>query len=161
MYYKPQIYSTICNLQEVTLKVKGQINLKWVKSKSFDKRYIMLTLIRSKRRKWQLLQCSCLENPRERGAWWAAVCGVAQRRTRLKRLSSSSSSRVALITVVLVVKNLLSSAGDVRDVSLIPGSGRSPGEGKATHSSIHAWRTPGTEEPGGLQSTGLRRVGHG
>jgi len=37
------------------------------------------------------LQCSCLENPRDGGAWWAAVCGVAQSRTRLKRLSSSSS----------------------------------------------------------------------
>ena len=39
------------------------------------------------------LQCSCLENPRDRGAWWAAVCGVAQSRTRLKRLSSSSLSK--------------------------------------------------------------------
>ena len=38
------------------------------------------------------LQCSCLENPRDGGAWWAAVYGVAQSRTRLKRLSSSSSS---------------------------------------------------------------------
>ena len=38
------------------------------------------------------LQCSCLENPRDRGAWWAAVCGVAQSRTRLKRLSRNSSS---------------------------------------------------------------------
>ena len=37
------------------------------------------------------LQCSCLENPRDGGAWWAAVSGVAQSRTRLKRLSSSSS----------------------------------------------------------------------
>ena len=36
------------------------------------------------------LQCSCLENPRDRAAWWAAVYGVAQSRTRLKRLSSSS-----------------------------------------------------------------------
>ena len=36
------------------------------------------------------LQCSCLENPRDRGAWWAAVSGVTQSRTRLKRLSSSS-----------------------------------------------------------------------
>ena len=35
------------------------------------------------------LQCSCLENPRDRGAWWAAVCGIAQSQTRLKRLSSS------------------------------------------------------------------------
>ena len=38
------------------------------------------------------LQCSCLENPRDSGAWWAAVYGVAQSQTRLKRLSSSSSS---------------------------------------------------------------------
>ena len=37
------------------------------------------------------LQCSCLENPRDGGAWWAAVYGVAQSRTRLKWLSSSSS----------------------------------------------------------------------
>ena len=37
------------------------------------------------------LQCSCLENPRDGGAWWAVVCGVAQSRTRLKWLSSSSS----------------------------------------------------------------------
>src|SRR5574341_408764 len=54
------------------------------------------------------LQCSCLENPRDRGAWWAAINGVAQSWTRLKRLSSSSSSN--------------------RDSSLIPESGRSPGE---------------------------------
>ena len=38
------------------------------------------------------LQCSCLENPRDGGAWWAAVYGVTQSRTRLKRLSSSISS---------------------------------------------------------------------
>ena len=38
------------------------------------------------------LQCSCLENPRDGGAWWAAIYGVAQSQTRLKRLSSSSSS---------------------------------------------------------------------
>ena len=37
------------------------------------------------------LQCSCLENPRDGGAWWAAVYGVSQSRTRLKGLSSSSS----------------------------------------------------------------------
>ena len=36
--------------------------------------------------------CSCLENPRDGGAWWAATYGVAQSRTRLKRLSSSSSA---------------------------------------------------------------------
>ena len=39
------------------------------------------------------LQCSCLENPRDGGAWWAAVYGVTQSRTRLKQFSSSSSSR--------------------------------------------------------------------
>ena len=38
------------------------------------------------------LRCSCLENPRDGGAWWAAVYGVTQSRTRLTRLSSSSSS---------------------------------------------------------------------
>ena len=40
------------------------------------------------------LQCSCLENPRDGGAWWAAVYGVAQSRTQLKQLSSSSSSNL-------------------------------------------------------------------
>ena len=39
------------------------------------------------------LQCSCLENPRDGGAWWAVVYGIAQSRTQLKRFSSSSSSR--------------------------------------------------------------------
>ena len=38
------------------------------------------------------LHCSCLENPKDRGAWWAAVYGVTPSRTRLKRLSSSSSN---------------------------------------------------------------------
>ena len=38
------------------------------------------------------LQCSCLENPRDGGAWWEAVYGVTQSQTRLQRLSSSSSS---------------------------------------------------------------------
>ena len=55
------------------------------------------------------LQCSCLENPRDGGAWWAAVYGVAQSRTRLKRLSSSSNplqySWASL--VALLVKNHL------------------------------------------------------
>ena len=45
------------------------------------------------------LQCSCLENPRDGGAWWAAVYGVAQSWTWLKRLSSSSSSFVAAANV--------------------------------------------------------------
>ena len=45
------------------------------------------------RRKWQPTPVFLSENPRDRGAWWAAVYGVAQSRTRLKWLSSSSSSR--------------------------------------------------------------------
>ena len=48
-------------------------------------------------------QCSCLENPRDGGAWWAAVYGVAQSRTRLKRLSSSSSYFSPLMTTVITV----------------------------------------------------------
>ena len=44
------------------------------------------------------LQCSCLENPRDGGAWWAAVYGAAQSRTRLRRLSSSSSRSIHVTT---------------------------------------------------------------
>ena len=44
------------------------------------------------------LQCSCLENPRDRGAWWAAVYGVAQSWTWLKWLSSSSSYTYTMTT---------------------------------------------------------------
>ena len=45
------------------------------------------------------LQCSCLENPRDGGAWWAAIYGVSQSRTRLKQLSSSSSSNSILLQI--------------------------------------------------------------
>ena len=54
-----------------------------------------------------LLQCSCLENPRDGGAWWAAVYGVAQSRTRLKRLSSSSSEIILTIMEKLRNKSLM------------------------------------------------------
>ena len=50
-----------------------------------------------------LLQCSCLENPRDGGGWWAAIYGVAQSRTWLKRLSSSSSSEPALIIATILI----------------------------------------------------------
>ena len=50
------------------------------------------------------------------------------------------------------------SARDAGDLGSIPGLGRSPGVGKATHSSILAWRTPQTEEPGRLWSMGSQRV---
>ena len=61
--------------------------------------------------------------------------------------------------VVPGVKNLPANAVDIRDSGSIPGLGRSPA-GNATHSHILAWRIPWTEEPGGLQSTGLHRVRH-
>ena len=56
------------------------------------------------------LQCSCLENPRDGGAWWAAISGVAQSRTRLKRLSSNSSSRM--------IKTVIGALG-LRSVTLL------------------------------------------
>ena len=49
------------------------------------------------------LQCSCLENPRDGGAWWAAVYGVTQSQTRLKWLSSSSSSMCVCVCVCIEV----------------------------------------------------------
>ena len=51
------------------------------------------------------LQCSRLENPRDGGAWWEAVYGVAQSWTRLKRLSSSSSSSRMVSKIYLQVSN--------------------------------------------------------
>ena len=49
------------------------------------------------------LQCSCLENPRDGGACWAALYGVAQSQTRLKRLSSSSSSMLIFFSHIFLV----------------------------------------------------------
>ena len=59
-----------------------------------------------------------------------------------------------------MVKNLPANAGDIRVLGLISGSGRSPGGGHGTYSSVLAWRVPWTEEPGGLQNIGSLRVGH-
>ena len=59
-----------------------------------------------------------------------------------------------------MVKNPPATAGDVRDMGLIPGMGRSPGKEMAIHSSILAWEIPWTEKPIGLQSMGSQRVGH-
>ena len=69
------------------------------------------------------LQCSWLENPRDRGAWWAAVHGVAKSHTRLSDLTFT-------FHIHALEKEM------------------------ATHSSILAWRIPGTGEPGGLPSLG-------
>ena len=54
------------------------------------------------------LQCSCLENPRDGGAWWAAVYGVTQSRTRLKCLSSSSSIKLYILFASCFVLKTLS-----------------------------------------------------
>ena len=55
------------------------------------------------------------------------------------------------------LKNLPANSGDMGS---IPRSGRPPGEGNGTHSSILAWKIPWTGEPGGLHSLGSQRVGH-
>jgi len=75
------------------------------------------------------LQYSCLENPMDGGAWWAAVRGVAK-----------SQTRPSDFTLTFHYHALE--------------------EEMATHSSVLAWRIPWTEEPGGLPSMGLHRVGH-
>ena len=75
------------------------------------------------------LQYPCLENPTDRGAWWAAVHGVAKSQTRLSDFTFAFHFHA-------LEKEM------------------------ATHSSIPAWEIPQTEEPGGLQSTGLQRVRH-
>ena len=62
--------------------------------------------------------------------------------------------------MVLVVKNPSANSGDVRDVGSIPGLEDPLVKGMATHSSNLAWRVPWTEEPDGLWSIGLQRVGH-
>ena len=82
------------------------------------------------------LQCSCLENPRDGGAWWAAIYGVAHRQTRLKQLSGSNTEVRSLGWKDPLEKEMV------------------------THSSTLAWRIPWTEEPGGLQSMELQRVRH-
>ena len=75
------------------------------------------------------LQYSCLENPMDGGAWWAAVHGVAKSRTRLSDFPFTFHFHA-------MEKEM------------------------ATHSSVLAWRIPGTAEPGGLLSMGSHRVGH-
>ena len=75
------------------------------------------------------LQYSCLENPVDRGAWWAAVHGVAKSWTRLSDFPFTFHLHAL-------------------DKEMAP------------HSSVLAWRIPGTGELGGLPSMGLHRVGH-
>ena len=62
--------------------------------------------------------------------------------------------------MALMVENSSANAGDIRDTGSVLGLGRSLGGGHGTYSSILSWRIPWTKEHGGLQSTGLQRVGH-
>ena len=71
------------------------------------------------------LQYSCLGNPVDRGAWWAAVHGVMKSQIRLSDWTTTNPQ------VALVVKNLPANEGAVREKGLMPGSGRSPGVGNA------------------------------
>ena len=59
-----------------------------------------------------------------------------------------------------MVKNLPPNAGDIRDLSLIPGLGRSPGAGHGNPLQYSCLENPLDSEPAGLQSTGLHRVGY-
>ena len=95
------------------------------------------------------LQYYCLENPMDRGAWETTVYGVAKSWTRLSDFTFPFSG-----------SDGNESACSAGDLGSIPGSGRSPGEGMTTHSSILAWRIPWTEKPGELQSMGLQTVRH-
>ena len=74
------------------------------------------------------LQCSCLENPRDGGAWWASVYGVAQSRTQLKWLSCSSS----IYIVTHCNSDGKESASTAGDLGSFPESGGSPGGGHGT-----------------------------
>ena len=96
------------------------------------------------------LQCSCLENPRDEGDWWAALCGVVQSQTRLKRLSSS-------IGHLCSGKESTCNAGDLGS---IPGSGRSSGEGNGNPLQYSCLENSRDGESGRLQSMGSQRVGH-
>ena len=68
------------------------------KSDATERLYFHFSLSHNGEGNGNPLQCSCLENPRDGRAWWAAVYGVAQSRTRLKQLSSSSSSSLQFST---------------------------------------------------------------
>ena len=87
----------------------------WKESDMTERLRIHFSLSRFGEGNGNPLQCSCLENPRDGGAWWAAIYGVAQSWTQLKRLSSSSSSSIPTI-----VRNLLKQ-GKLRRVATCQG----------------------------------------
>ena len=108
------------------------------------------------------LQYSCLENPRDGGAWWAAFYGVAQSQTRLKRVSRNLAAASAFMGFPdgAVAKKLPASADDTRDRAQSLGREGPLEKETATLSSILARKIPWTEESGGQQSMRSQRAGY-
>ena len=123
------------------------------------------------------LQCSCLENSRDGEAWYSAVYGVARVGHDWSHLAVAAAAHLSFSTlmlptfragkflagasqVVLVVKNPPAKAGDIRDSSLIPGWGRSPGGGNGNPLQYSCQENPTERVPGRLQSMGSQRVQH-
>ena len=87
------------------------------------------------------------------------LCPVAEKQLNVL-ICLACAIKDSASQVALVVKNLPAKARDLRDMSSVPGSGRSPGGGHGNRLQYASWRMPWTEEPGGLQSMGSQRVGH-
>ena len=99
------------------------------------------------------LQCSCLENPRDGGVWWAAIYGVAQSRPRLKRLSKSSSR-------LCYGKEPACHCRRRKRHKFNPWVGKIPWRRKRQPTPVFLFgESPWTEERGGLQSMGSQTVG--
>ena len=107
-------------IRRVTRAVQVEVIVSWIRT--------VITKLRGEGNGTPL-QYSCLENPTDGGAWWAAVHGVTQSRTQLHAFTFTFHFHALE-------------------------------EEMATHSSVLAWRIPGTAGPGGLPSMGLHRVGH-
>ena len=99
----------------------------------------------------------CLSSSRKESNSKPELCGFYCMHITFTLLWSQKILTLTTASLVAQSKVSVCSAGDPASVS---GSGRSPGEGMATHSNILAWRIPWMEEPGGLQSMGSQRVGH-
>ena len=95
------------------------------------------------------LLCSCLENPREGGAWWAAIYEIAQSRTRLKRLGSSSSDKRVTLLPVQCVQSL--SLSHVQSL-LCPWDSPGKDTGVGCYALLQAWH--GLPDPGRLPDPG-------
>ena len=92
--WRPRNHQTVGILQNVDplLDLRaGEFRSQWWQKKTKNKKKTLICICLVKCGNGNPLQCSCLENPRDGGAWWAAVYGVTQSRTRLRRLSSSST----------------------------------------------------------------------